>query len=490
MAHNLPKKRMLNRMKQIEEESSPSPSSPGSLDMSHLSSPESFNLELLECVGTDTVDSNHVSPEFYNSHMPDSRDTSSMAARKGSFLNRSVPTPGKQNYLPRPSGKYLAPLNCTSSSPEEDNSDTSITSTNAMSTSSTTFSLRPPVLEPNDRTVRYSGELHSVPCGGPKKDIYNKSFMETPIVTSRVDKKEACSLSAVPSWPIWTNGRDYPPPPTLQPAFTFGTFPCVSEEQSYSNSGTSQWNSTVNCTQIRRESREATGRTSCSGGLTQVVPCVVSRGGEDGAGSASTSDTFIHRPSTDTTRPHTPLSSDWGSDLTDRLCFNSSPSPSSLPISEEINYLSSPLLKGLASSDDMYVTMDQTESYEAAVRAEAEYNQQRPAGSSQQYDPASLCIKQEERPTSTSHPGNHQFSSISSSSGGEASVKLEGLVDGQGQSGSCKVTSSGRNRGTRKASDPKFDCQVCGDLAAGFHCGAHVCEACKVGDQLQSSPWI
>ena len=23
-------------------------------------------------------------------------------------------------------------------------------------------------------------------------------------------------------------------------------------------------------------------------------------------------------------------------------------------------------------------------------------------------------------------------------------------------------------------------CQVCGDIAAGFHCGAFVCEACKV----------
>ena len=24
-------------------------------------------------------------------------------------------------------------------------------------------------------------------------------------------------------------------------------------------------------------------------------------------------------------------------------------------------------------------------------------------------------------------------------------------------------------------------CQVCGDLAAGFYCGAYICEACKVG---------
>ena len=41
------------------------------------------------------------------------------------------------------------------------------------------------------------------------------------------------------------------------------------------------------------------------------------------------------------------------------------------------------------------------------------------------------------------------------------------------------VTSSGRNRGG-KTVEPKYVCQVCGDLAAGFHCGAYVCEACKV----------
>lgn len=25
-----------------------------------------------------------------------------------------------------------------------------------------------------------------------------------------------------------------------------------------------------------------------------------------------------------------------------------------------------------------------------------------------------------------------------------------------------------------------IECQVCKDTAVGFHCGAHVCEACKV----------
>jgi len=42
------------------------------------------------------------------------------------------------------------------------------------------------------------------------------------------------------------------------------------------------------------------------------------------------------------------------------------------------------------------------------------------------------------------------------------------------------TTMSGRNRGRGKATEPKYDCQICGDVAAGFHCGAYVCEACKV----------
>lgn len=42
------------------------------------------------------------------------------------------------------------------------------------------------------------------------------------------------------------------------------------------------------------------------------------------------------------------------------------------------------------------------------------------------------------------------------------------------------TTTSGRNRGRGKATEPKYDCQICGDVAAGYHCGAYVCEACKV----------
>ena len=42
------------------------------------------------------------------------------------------------------------------------------------------------------------------------------------------------------------------------------------------------------------------------------------------------------------------------------------------------------------------------------------------------------------------------------------------------------TTTSGRNRGRGKLTEPRYECQVCGDTAAGYHCGAYVCEACKV----------
>ena len=42
------------------------------------------------------------------------------------------------------------------------------------------------------------------------------------------------------------------------------------------------------------------------------------------------------------------------------------------------------------------------------------------------------------------------------------------------------TTTSGRNRGRGKALEPRYECQICGDVAAGYHCGAYVCEACKV----------
>ena len=53
-------------------------------------------------------------------------------------------------------------------------------------------------------------------------------------------------------------------------------------------------------------------------------------------------------------------------------------------------------------------------------------------------------------------------------------------ADGRGQDHRPLVTTSGRNRGSGKVAEPKYSCQVCGDVAAGYHCGAYVCEACKV----------
>lgn len=50
------------------------------------------------------------------------------------------------------------------------------------------------------------------------------------------------------------------------------------------------------------------------------------------------------------------------------------------------------------------------------------------------------------------------------------------------------ITTSGRNKGSGRANEPKFECQVCGDIAAGFHCGAYVCEACKVRVHLHLFP--
>lgn len=63
-------------------------------------------------------------------------------------------------------------------------------------------------------------------------------------------------------------------------------------------------------------------------------------------------------------------------------------------------------------------------------------------------------------------------------------IQIKEEVDDDGIMNSCSVTTSGRNKGCGKASDPKFDCQICGDIAAGFHCGAYVCEACKVSISL------
>ena len=76
----------------------------------------------------------------------------------------------------------------------------------------------------------------------------------------------------------------------------------------------------------------------------------------------------------------------------------------------------------------------------------------------------------------------------SSSSFGPAVYVKEELIDSgyevqqQKPVDSTLTTTSGRNRGRGKAAEPKYDCQICGDVAAGYHCGAYVCEACKVSE--------
>lgn len=45
--------------------------------------------------------------------------------------------------------------------------------------------------------------------------------------------------------------------------------------------------------------------------------------------------------------------------------------------------------------------------------------------------------------------------------------------------GNNRVTACGRNRGSGRNLDPKYLCQICEDIAVGYHCGAFICEACK-----------
>lgn len=47
------------------------------------------------------------------------------------------------------------------------------------------------------------------------------------------------------------------------------------------------------------------------------------------------------------------------------------------------------------------------------------------------------------------------------------------------QAENTRVTACGRNRGLGRNLDPKYLCQICEDIAVGYHCGAFICEACK-----------
>jgi hypothetical protein len=81
-------------------------------------------------------------------------------------------------------------------------------------------------------------------------------------------------------------------------------------------------------------------------------------------------------------------------------------------------------------------------------------------GSSEQQEIQNMIIKQEEPSSSASAAASHTPPAP-------------------------HVGSVGRGRGAGRGGRPKKVssdlCQVCGDYAAGFHCGAFVCEPCKVG---------
>ena len=78
---------------------------------------------------------------------------------------------------------------------------------------------------------------------------------------------------------------------------------------------------------------------------------------------------------------------------------------------------------------------------------------------------------------------NRQVSSTTPAGGSRqlfGGAICEGKMKPEKDGMTSTITTSGRNKGSGRANEPKFECQVCGDVAAGFHCGAYVCEACKV----------
>lgn len=54
------------------------------------------------------------------------------------------------------------------------------------------------------------------------------------------------------------------------------------------------------------------------------------------------------------------------------------------------------------------------------------------------------------------------------------------LRNGNQRSGSISSLEDCFHSTTSTSSGETIHCQVCGDLAAGFYCGAYICEACKV----------
>ena len=64
----------------------------------------------------------------------------------------------------------------------------------------------------------------------------------------------------------------------------------------------------------------------------------------------------------------------------------------------------------------------------------------------------------------------------------DPTLKGDGGTNQHGEYQGCAPSSTGPPRGRRGRSKKvsKDLCQICGDYAAGFHCGAFVCEPCKV----------
>jgi len=103
----------------------------------------------------------------------------------------------------------------------------------------------------------------------------------------------------------------------------------------------------------------------------------------------------------------------------------------------------------------------------------------------QQHSEAQLNVSCLDAQTNGSVSSRHAYGTAkpaSSSSFEHIYVKEEQIDSSYDQQKPAETltTTSGRNRGRGKASEPKYDCQICGDVAAGYHCGAYVCEACKV----------
>ena len=143
----------------------------------------------------------------------------------------------------------------------------------------------------------------------------------------------------------------------------------------------------------------------------------------------------------------------------------------------------SPSSRSLSASEEMSVLHIKEE---AALMPPADGDEDRTPRMMSNQMMSSQMMMGHQMPTSNMSPGlpkNYYHPDANNSSqfpdresGGVSSSLLTSTVASQRP----LLTSSGRNKGSGKPLEPKHACQVCGDVAAGFHCGAYVCEACKV----------